>query len=514
MSAWRAAPGADPRESPADVDPIWAGVHQAWGIVGIGDTAGVVQWLSPSVEEVLGYRPDELLGTCALELMHPDDRDGVGDAYQSLTAPGESSATLTARALHHDGTWRHREVCFTNQPAQLAVAGVVVNARAVDVTNRVDAEASQRVSESRFRALVQNSHDLISIYDNEGRFVFASPSHERTLGYDPAELIGTPAVELLDPDELEEVARCFADQLLVTGIPAPIEHRIRHRDGSWRWIESVAMLLTHDPAIDGVLVNARDITHRRGAELIAAEQSRILEAIARGAPLPTSLGAIARLVDTLIPDGRAALTTVEPEGLVLHVAAAPNVPAACVAALEGFAVPADRDGISDAVARTDIWPAGPGQAATTLVEHGFRSWWGKPIVDAAGGSRKHLGEVIVLRPDEAEQETTDQRLLDTAGSLIAIAVERARSQTRLSHQALHDTLTGLPNREQALERLRRIDRHGRQGGPDVAVLFLDLDRFKVLNDSVGHDAGDRLLVSMGQRLHAALRPGDLIARFG
>jgi diguanylate cyclase (GGDEF)-like protein len=79
---------------------------------------------------------------------------------------------------------------------------------------------------------------------------------------------------------------------------------------------------------------------------------------------------------------------------------------------------------------------------------------------------------------------------------------------------LHDTLTGLPNREQALERLRRIGRRGRAGGPDVAVLFLDLDRFKVLNDSVGHDAGDRLLVEMGRRLDEALRPGDLVARFG
>jgi diguanylate cyclase (GGDEF)-like protein/PAS domain S-box-containing protein len=514
MSAERATPGADPRESPADVDPVRSGVQQAWGIVGIGDTAGVVQWLSPSVEEVLGYRPDELLGTRALDLVHPDDRDRVEEMYQSLTGPGCSTAPVTARALQRDRTWRHLEVVFTNQPAQPGVAGVVVNARAVDVTDRVPDEAARHLSESRNRALVENSHDLVSIYDDAGRFVFASPSHKCSLGYEPAELIGTAAIELLHPDELEEVTRRFTDQLLVSGVPAPIEHRVRHRDGSWRWVESVAMLLTHDPAIGGVLVNARDITHRRGGELIAAEQSRILEAIARGAPLASSLDAIARLVDALIPDGRVVLTVVEPDALVLHVAAAPNVPAACVAALEGLAVPADGAGIPDVVARIDIRPSGPGQAATTLVEHGFRSWWGKPIVDAAGGSRRYLGAVIVLRPDVADPEPSDQRILDAAGSLTAIAVERDRSQARLSHQALHDTLTGLPNREQALERLRRIDRRGRRGGPDVAVLFLDLDRFKVLNDSVGHDAGDRLLVEMGRRLQEALRPGDLVTRFG
>jgi diguanylate cyclase (GGDEF)-like protein/PAS domain S-box-containing protein len=511
MSAWPAAPGA-PRDVSAALDPVWASVHQVWGIVGTGDTAGVVQWLSPSVEAVLGYRPDELVGTCGSELVHPDDWDRVDDAYQSLQARGDASRPVQARALHRDGTWRQLEVGFTNQRAQPAVAGVVVNAR--DVTELPHADAAQRLSEGRFQALVQNSHDLVSIYDNEGRFVFASPSHDRALGYDPAELIGTSAVELLHPDELDEVSRSFAEQLLVTGVPAPIEHRIRHRDGSWRWIESVAMMLTDEPAIGGVLVNARDVTDRRRAEFIAAEQSRILEAIARGAPLQSSLDSIARLVDTWIPEGRAALAIVEPDTFVLHVAAAPNVPSPCVAALEGVAVPTDRGGLSNAVARIDIRPAGPGQTATTLVEHGFRSWWGKPIVDAAGGRREHLGAVIVLRQDAIDPDPGDQRLLDAAGSLTAIAVERDRSQARLSHQALHDALTGLPNREQALERLHRIGRHERQGGPDVAVLFLDLDRFKVLNDSLGHDAGDRLLVEMGRRLDEALRPGDLVARFG
>jgi len=631
MSAWRAAPGADPRDVSAALDPVWVSVRQVWGVVGIGDTAGVVQWLSPSVEAVLGYRPDELVGTCWLELVHPEDRDRVDDACQSLQTRGDASPPVTVRGRHRDGTWRQLEVVFTNQVAPPAVAGVVVSARdvtdrteaqaaspalfrevadsapvmiwmtdaddrvvffnrrwheftgrteteelgrgweaglhpedrdrvirsfhhrepyevnyrvrvadgsyrrvvdvgvprydaagqfaghvgtVIDVTGLVQAEEAQRLSESRFRALVQNSHDLVSIYDNEGRFVFASPSHERVLGYDPAELVGTAAVELLHPDELDDVTRVFAEQLLVTGIPAPIEHRVRHRDGSWRWLESVAMLLTDEPAIGGVLVNARDITDRRRAEFIAAEQSRILEAVARGAPLQSSLDAIARLVDTWIPDGLAVLTIVDPDTLLLQVAAAPDVPPPVVAALDGIAVDAEDAGIPDAVARLDIRAAGPGETAATLVEHGFRSWWGRPIVDAAGGRRKHLGAVIVLRRDAIDPDPSDQRLLDAAGSLTAIAVERDRSQARLSHQASHDTLTGLPNREQALDRLRRIGRHERQGGPDVAVLFLDLDRFKVLNDSLGHEAGDRLLVEMGRRLDEVLRPGDLVARFG
>lgn len=627
MSARR---GANPRAAGADAEPFRALMQQAWGIVGIGDVEGVVQWLSPSVEEILGYRPDELVGTNGCELAHPDDRDRLKDAYARPADPGSSSPPLTVRCQHRDRTWRHLEVVFTNQLAQPTLGGMVVNARdvtdradddaanpalfrqvadsapvmiwmtdaddhtvflnrrwyeftgrteaeelgdgwanglhpddrdqviramrrhepyevdyrvrvadgtyrsvvdvgvprydtngafaghvgtVIDVTDRVQAETAQRISEGRFRALVQNSYDLVSIYDDQGRFTFASPSHLRVLGYDPDDLIGTAAVDMLHPDDLDDVTSRFSEQLLVTGIPTPIEHRIRHQDGSWCWIESVAMMLSHDPAIGGVLVNARDITDRRRADLIAKEQTRILEAIARGAPLPPSLEAIAALVDAWIPDGRTMLGVIDRDRSVLRVAAAPNVPEACIEALDGLVVPPDADTIPDTVARLDIRLGEPMEAAAALLQHGFRSWWGKPIVDP-GGSPQHLGAVMVLRRDRAEPDPRDQQLLDAAGSLTAIAVERDRTQTRLSHQASHDTLTGLPNREQALERLRRVVKNERRGGPDVAVLFLDLDRFKVLNDSVGHDAGDRLLVEMGRRIQEALRPGDLITRFG
>ena len=232
--------------------------------------------------------------------------------------------------------------------------------------------------------------------------------------------------------------------------------------------------------------------------------------MARGAPLHETLDAVARLVDSWVTDGRTIVTTVDVGQRILHVGAAPNVPAACVAALEGFVVPLDVGAVPDGVAHGPI-VAGP-DPGNTLREHGYTHWWRVPIV--AAGVTQHLGAIEVLRDDDLEPGPGDVRLLDVAANLIAVAIERDRTATRLSHQALHDTLTGLPNRGQVLDRLRRIGRHERQGGPDVAVMFLDLDRFKVLNDSVGHDAGDRLLVSMGQRLQDALRPGDMVARFG
>ena len=105
---------------------------------------------------------------------------------------------------------------------------------------------------------------------------------------------------------------------------------------------------------------------------------------------------------------------------------------------------------------------------------------------------------------------------DTLDRAIRYAADHRRSVERLRHGALHDALTGLPNRTLFLDRLEQSLRRARRsaGGGGAAVLFLDLDRFKVVNDSLGHQAGDRLLQAVAHRLDAALRPGDTVARMG
>jgi diguanylate cyclase (GGDEF)-like protein len=97
---------------------------------------------------------------------------------------------------------------------------------------------------------------------------------------------------------------------------------------------------------------------------------------------------------------------------------------------------------------------------------------------------------------------------------VRYAIERKRAEVALAHQALHDALTGLPNRALFIDRLKLALARSERRHSSVAVLFLDLDRFKLINDSLGHEAGDRVLVDVGARLQRALRPGDTVARFG
>lgn len=105
----------------------------------------------------------------------------------------------------------------------------------------------------------------------------------------------------------------------------------------------------------------------------------------------------------------------------------------------------------------------------------------------------------------------------TAGALeraLSFAMERQRAQSELAHRALHDPLTGLPNRELFIDRLSVALDRSRRSGATLAVLFVDLDDFKRVNDSLGHSAGDALLTVLAERLRALLRPMDTVARFG
>jgi len=365
----------------------------------------------------------------------------------------------------------------------------------------------------QFRSLVQQSSDMVSIYDEVGRYAFANPAHHEVLGFEPDELIGHLPLDFLHPDEAESVAIEFAAQLAGERPPAPVEMRFRCRDGSYRVLEAVAVDLSSEPAVGGVFVVARDVSDRKRAEAVVAEQAAILERIARGADRSDALVSICEMVERWIPGGVATVLVGAGEPRVMRVLAAPSAPSVVIDALDGTEVPALvrkelPNGLVVAPTGTDDPESEYDQA---FLEAGLACWWAAPMFASDGIDM--LGGVGLLLPELREPHLVEEQILVAAGSLAAIAVERDAAQARLRHQASHDSLTGLPNRDRLIERLREITEKGDAHG-HAAVFFLDLDRFKVFNDSVGHDAGDRILVELGQRLRGALRDGDAVARFG
>ncbi|HMC79459.1 MAG TPA: bifunctional diguanylate cyclase/phosphodiesterase, partial [Acidimicrobiia bacterium] len=135
----------------------------------------------------------------------------------------------------------------------------------------------------------------------------------------------------------------------------------------------------------------------------------------------------------------------------------------------------------------------------------------------AGGLRVSLDETIdieVTPADGAAFDDQDRFMLQALTSVAATALANARFQERLAHQAFHDPVTDLPNRALFLDRLHHAQARMARTATHYALVFIDLDRFKVVNDSLGHAAGDDLLVQVSRRFQSALRQGDTLARFG
>jgi len=155
-----------------------------------------------------------------------------------------------------------------------------------DITDRKQTEQKLRVSEEHFRALAENSSDIIQIVDQDGIIRYLSPSVERVLGYKPAELIGRPSIDLVHPDDLPLVAQGFEAAIHKPGAPVVTECRCKHKDGTWRVIEGMGINRLDNPVVRGFISNMHDITERRQAEQALQESEekyrRLIESIHDG----------------------------------------------------------------------------------------------------------------------------------------------------------------------------------------------------------------------------------------
>lgn len=224
---------------------------------------GEVQYVTPSVEGIMGYTPDELVGTNAFDLVHPDDTDSAMAAFEEVLAAPGTSATVTFRAKQKDDSWLWLEVRGSNRLDDPYIEGVIINGR--EVTERKNREQELE----QFQAFVDNTTDLITLLDEDGVITYQSPSVEDLLGYEPDDLIGDRAIENVHPDDRDLVLEGFDRAIESSDETVSIEYRYQHANDTWRWLESRTNDQLDNPAIEGIIVNSRDITERidRKAEL-------------------------------------------------------------------------------------------------------------------------------------------------------------------------------------------------------------------------------------------------------
>lgn len=469
-----------------------------------------------AASQMFGYEPAEVLGK-SLDVLLPE---GASSHHRDhVTRFGSGPATKltmhdrpTLAARHRDG--REFPVDITIGKTRLGDR-LLFNAVIRDATEKRREEAALSASIDRLTALTQHASEGVVIADGDGRIRYASPFVETLTGIRDGRLAGTTALDLLHPDDRDTVLSTLDALSENPGRSVEYEGRVRGAGGRWIWAEITTTNLLEDPRVGGFVTNFRDISHRRAAdaqrEAVAALGLRAL----RGTPLAALAHDAAELVvDLLGADAVAILEQERDDADSLVVQACVGWPQDFV----GHRMPAPADSPSG---RT-LAQGTPVMITDYADEADFPT---KDLIDAAGirsslgvmieGERGPWGLIGVLSDQPGRFSAVDADFVQAVANVFASALERDRAQVELARQALHDPLTGLPNRALLNDRIElELARTHRSPDTGLVVHFIDLDNFKRLNDTLGHEAGDELLRQVAQRLRGAVREEDTVARFG
>jgi PAS domain S-box-containing protein len=233
---------------------------------------------------MLGYSPDKFRHyTDFTALLHPDDFEPAMQAMRDHLEGRDARYHIDYRLRTAGGNYRwFRDVGGITRRRPDGSPGTVTGI-VLDITAAKEAEEALHATETRFRALIQNSSDIIRILDREGRIVYESPSVERVLGYSPGFLIGRNAMEFIHPDDLEKVKKDFLDVLEKTSPGIPTEFRIRKADGTYIWVDSIGSNLLEVPGVNGIVITTRPIQQRKEAEAARIESEERLRLAMEGA---------------------------------------------------------------------------------------------------------------------------------------------------------------------------------------------------------------------------------------
>lgn len=236
-------------------------VEKSYDGISLLGAQGQVLEISPAGLKILGYKKEEL-EQYRSDLIHPDDLENNLSLFRFLVAhPGESVLTVY-RFLQKDGTWKWLEMAATNHLQDPSVGGIILNYR--DVSERKRAEQALIASEERFRALIENSADAITLVSPEGVVLYNTSATDRIIGAFPETgwLYGN-WLNRVHPEDLPAVAEKFTKLVQTPGGRFSTTIRYRHNDGSWLWVEGTATNLLDEPSVGAIIFNYRDVTRRK-----------------------------------------------------------------------------------------------------------------------------------------------------------------------------------------------------------------------------------------------------------
>jgi diguanylate cyclase (GGDEF)-like protein/PAS domain S-box-containing protein len=367
--------------------------------------------------------------------------------------------------------------------------------------------------------LIDTVPDYLWVKDLESRFVIANKALAADWGRTPAEMIGLSDADFHSPELATSFREC---ELSVLASELPMidrEECVLDAAGTRKWLASTKMpLRDQNDAVFGLFGIARDITERKRSEMLHRGQAKILEMIAMAAPLEAVLTELVHLIEGQLSGIRASVLLLDADGQHLLHGAAPSLHPDYNKLINGVRVGPNVGSCGTAIHRhqtvivadtqTDpLWADYRDLAAS----YDLRSCWSTPIISHTGAV---LGTFAMYSASIREPTDAEQALVDVATRIAGIAIERKTAEEHIQHMATHDGLTNLPNRSALGERLSQAMERAAQRGLTVSVLFIDLDRFKFVNDTLGHDAGDELLQIVARRMKRSVGKPDSVIRLG
>lgn len=485
-------------------------------LIWLKDLDGVYLACNSRFEACIGTSEQDIVGKTDNDLREPEwanlfqkrDKEAILRGY-----PSRSEEWTTFSSDGHSELLEMSRIPLKGEHGEwIGILGIGHN-----VTDRRESEEKLQKSEERFSLAMRGANDGLWDWNLETDEVYYSPRWKSMLGYENDELSNDLATweNLVHPADKEKVLQMVQDYVVGKMDVYDVEMRMQHKAGHDIFVLSRAFLVhgADDKAVRLVGTHV-DITARKKAEEFDEKNAEIMEMIATGRPASEIYEEIALLYEGLHPGMRCSMLELQ-DGRLMH-GGAPSLPKEYCDAVHGLqngpnvgsCGTSTYTGKRVLVENIDTDPKWA-KIKHVALPHGMRCCWSEPIKNSSG---MVLGAFGMYYNHPALPNEVESNDLKSAARLAGIVMERDHAQKRIRELAFIDTLTGLASRAHFYQSLEASIKRSDRDASRLGLLYIDLDNFKGVNDSLGHDAGDLLLREIGQRLQRVARDIDFVAR--